>query len=410
MESDIMAAKLIDDIATLGRTFLDSDDGAARTSLIAAAEALIVELYTPFELAGRLGFGEPSRTAAVRVAFELGLLKGLADEPRTSEQLAAGTIADPVLVVRTLKHLAANGLVREVGKDLYAGTRFSKAIDDPAISASLRFTSMVTMPTFLALPEFLAKNNYQTPADEDNSPLQFGLQTDKTFYEAIHSDPTLNEVFNNYMKAYYQSVSRWTEMYPVRERLGGEEPLSSGPLLVDVGGNVGYQLVEFHKRFPDLHGRLVLQDRASVIASAPASAWDALPAAVTVLAHDFFTPQPAACRGARAYYMRFILHDWPDAQCAVILSHLRDAMAGGSSGRSSRSYSRLLINDVVLPDTGASWRQTSLDWIMMAMFVSRERTESQWRALLAGAGLQMSGVWHKDGEGLIEAVLDSDAV
>lgn len=53
--------------------------------------------------------------------------------------------------------------------------------------------------------------------------------------------------------------------------------------------------------------------------------------------HDFFTPQPI--KGARAYFMRSVLHDWPDEQCRKILGHLKDAMDPG--------YSKILISDCV---------------------------------------------------------------
>ncbi|KAL3959864.1 hypothetical protein ACCO45_004981 [Purpureocillium lilacinum] len=385
-----MAARHLEGIAALGEAFLlDPSDRAARLKLLDAADALAMELYTPFELVARITWGETSRTAALRVAFELGLLRNLDSEPQTSQQVATGTVADPVLVARILKHLAANGIVKEVGKDVYVSTRFSRAIDDPAVSATMRYTSIVTLPTFLALPEFLSKTKYQTPTDENNSPVQFGLRSSETFFGMMRENSRLAEAFNDFMKAYARSVPSWTDVYPIR---------ASSPLLVDVGGNLGHQLVDLHSRFPDLRGELVLQDQAPVIAAATASG--ELPARVTAVAHDFFTAQPAACRGARAYYMRFIMHDWPDAQCGAILSHLRDAMAPG--------YSRVLINDVVLRDEGASWRDTSLDWVMMAMLVSRERTESQWRELLAGVGLRMSGVWYTEGESVIEAVLAAD--
>lgn len=96
--------------------------------------------------------------------------------------------------------------------------------------------------------------------------------------------------------------------------------------------------------------------------------------------------------------MRLILHDWPDAKCKEILSHLQNAMVPGQS--------RLLINEAVLRDTGAPWQQTSLDWTMMAMLVSRERTESQWHELLSAAGLRITGIWHEGMESLIEAMVD----
>ncbi|UNI20306.1 hypothetical protein JDV02_006406 [Purpureocillium takamizusanense] len=399
------AARLLDDVANFGKAFLgDPNDGEARLKLVAAAEALTLELYTPFEFAVRIGWGEASRTAAVRVAVDLGLLKKLSDEPQNSEQLAAGTVADPVLVARIFKHLAATGIVREVGRDSYVSTRFSRSMNDPDIRVALQYTCMTTIPTFASLPEFLAKTNYQNPKNGEKCALQHALGTKETFFGLMRRDAGLGAGFNQFLRAYASSVPSWTDMYPVRERLGAPGLRTSSPLLVDVGGNLGHQLADLHRRFPDLRGGLVLQDQADIVAAAEASGQLPPPPpggrGVTTVAHDFFTAQPASCRGARAYYLRLILHDWPDEQCGVILSHLRDAMAPG--------YSRLIINDLVLPDRGASWRQTSLDMVMMALLVSQERTESQWRALLEGAGLRMSGVWHKEGESVIEAVLATD--
>ena len=48
--------------------------------------------------------------------------------------------------------------------------------------------------------------------------------------------------------------------------------------------------------------------------------------------------------------MRSILHDWTDEQCAEILANLKPAM--------TPKYSKLLINEFVIPDTGAHWIST----------------------------------------------------
>lgn len=58
----------------------------------------------------------------------------------------------------------------------------------------------------------------------------------------------------------------------------------------------------------------------------------------------------------------------------------------------------------------AHWYMTELhiSWTMMGTLVSRERMESQWRLLLGEAGFRISGVWHKETESVIEAVLEDD--
>lgn len=100
--------------------------------------------------------------------------------------------------------------------------------------------------------------------------------------------------------------------------------------------------------------------------------------------------------------MHSILHDWNDEDSRRILRHLATAMEKG--------YSRILINENVIPDFGADWRITSLDWIMMAFSAAAERTEAEWKDLLRSVGLKVVGIWTKDAavESLIEAVLEDD--
>ena len=83
--------------------------------------------------------------------------------------------------------------------------------------------------------------------------------------------------------------------------------------------------------------------------------------------------------GTRVYLVHSVLYDWPDADCRRILQNIAAAMKVG--------YSKLLINENVIPDMGASWQITSLDWIMMGVAASRERTGAQWPELLQSAGL-----------------------
>jgi hypothetical protein len=71
-----------------------------------------------------------------------------------------------------------------------------------------------------------------------------------------------------------------------------------------------------------------------------------------------------------------------------------------------KDYSRLLINDLVLSDTGPDLLPSLLDIMMMSMASGMERTEKQWRALLSSIGLEVVEIWTSDGtESVIEAKL-----
>ena len=71
-------------------------------------------------------------------------------------------------------------------------------------------------------------------------------------------------------------------------------------------------------------------------------------------------------------------------------------------------YSKLLINDWIIPDEGAALYPSLLDINMMGLFSSMERTESQWKELLASEGFEIVKMWSIPGnEGCIEAELRS---
>lgn len=129
-------------------------------------------------------------------------------------------------------------------------------------------------------------------------------------------------------------VSRdpWTDLYPPENILAG---YSQGPLIVDVGGNLGEDLELFRRKYPAHGQQLILQDLPDKVARATCSA------EVQRMAHNFFTAQPTLARGARVYHLHSIIHDWDDSDAGRILGHIRDAMIPG--------YSKLLINDVIIP-------------------------------------------------------------
>ena len=68
-------------------------------------------------------------------------------------------------------------------------------------------------------------------------------------------------------------------------------------------------------------------------------------------------------------------------------------------------YSKLLINDVVMPSTGATSFVTGSDMNMMAIFAAVERSESHWRQLLQQAGFKIVKIWPGVPESVIEAEL-----
>jgi len=233
------------------------------------------------------------------------------------------------------------------------------------------------------------------------------FSTGQSFFEWMHepSNILIAADFNQLMTFATQRRTSWMDVFApdaLLEEVTKDEPSArDGALLVDIGGSIGTDAVEFRRRYPHVPGRTVLQELPAVIESATAknpdlsnevcSAFrpradsltysDALQDFICQV-YDFFTPQPV--HGARIYYMGSILHDWPDEKARQILRSLVRAMAP--------KYSRLLLNENVLPLTGCHPHLSALDLTMMTLFGSQERTEENWRELLKSEGLQLVAV------------------
>jgi hypothetical protein len=241
------------------------------------------------------------------------------------------------------------------------------------------------------MPQVLAKTR-KSP-DTDPVILRAGLGEEYTMFSFLAAHPEIYHDFSRWMQVMSRmSQTKWYEIYPVRERLlAGLLPESV--LLVDVGGSYGHDIASFHSKFPDAKGQLILQDLPKVIENG-----DSIDSAIKRMPHDFFTPQPVI--GARAYFFRQIFHDWSDSDCRRILRNLRPAMKKG--------YSRLLINDQVIPEKNAPFVPVMLDMTMMTVLAAKDRSESQWTDLIESEGFKVTGFWTSAGgaEGFVEAMLD----
>lgn len=248
-------------------------------------------------------------------------------------------------------------------------------------------------------PEFFKQTNYTNPTDKDKSPFKFAFNTDQHYFDYILSPGRewLAAAFSNHMqfntftKKSYETV-RVEEMFS-DVKAGDKDAV----LLVDVGGDSGFDALNFHKAWPKLPGRIILQDRPDKIDRFTTEDKEALKP-VEAMGHDFFTPQ--LVKAAKAYYLKMVLHDWPDEDCQKILLNLRSAMKKG--------YSKILINDIVVAEQGADWYSTSIDMLMMATHGAQERRAKEWRALLEGVeGLKVVKIWECAGtpEKLIEVEL-----
>ncbi|KAL2200102.1 S-adenosyl-L-methionine-dependent methyltransferase [Corynascus similis CBS 632.67] len=384
---------LIQDISAAGKA-LNPDDSAARLQLLERARDLVRALETPRETMIKHLWAQPTCLVVFTIGINTGLFHLLAEDggsAKKADDLAAKLGIHPPLL--------AMGYITEVGADEYKPTNFAKSLTIPIIADGYPCILNGCMPALLETPRWLASHQWQTPNDVAHGPYQDAYKTTLNFFEWLQSNQPNGMQFNHHMGGYRQGRPSWmdTDFYPVQERLvKGFEATPDSALLVDIGGGLGHDLSEFRQKHPDAPGRLVLQDLPVVIDRVAAE--NTVAAGIEPMAYDFHTEQPIV--GARAYYMHSVLHDWPDEVCASILARVAAAMRPG--------YSRLLINENVIPGTGADWQATALDLMVMCLLSARERTESDWRRLLEGAGLKIVKIWSTDKQNGVESLIECE--
>jgi hypothetical protein len=149
-----------------------------------------------------------------------------------------------------------------------------------------------------------------------------------------------------------------------------------------VGGSSGHEAVALAQNFRNLN--IVVQDLPTVEQAFHAYVPVELKSQVTFQAHDFFNPQPIV---ADVYFLKGILHDWPDKYAIKVLRALLPALRHGARVILCETCLQPQYNvkgDKVMP-VSVERMMTSLDLQMLVTLNAKERTIQEWERLLMQA-------------------------
>lgn len=181
-----------------------------------------------------------------------------------------------------MRHISGMGLIVEVGEDEYKPTNFTKALSLPQIGRTYLGLYVLIRPEVgpgrciynlqilplhsttctggatLKFPEFARKRGWVNRTDSGDTSLMYTYGTDKNFFSWVQ-DSGYGEHLNDYFAGYNLGHPRWMDL------INGANPSPNAPFLVDIGGKVGRDLTRFHSRYPDVPGKLILQDLPMMI-------------------------------------------------------------------------------------------------------------------------------------------------
>ncbi|KAI1129770.1 S-adenosyl-L-methionine-dependent methyltransferase [Nemania abortiva] len=357
-------------------------DSATRRRLSEAARKLSLATEAPGDTVHRIAHISFQLPLAL-IGVETGLfdvLTALKGTLATNAELAEKTGVDPALMKRLLRYYQSVGIVSQLDDDQYGANNITRALMSLGGRSALPFIHSTVAPAINAMPNFLRETDYANMTDATRLPWHYGHDTADPIFRWIGERPEVLNSFMGWMAGQRDGRCGFLGVVDFGEEFA-EDAEASTPIFVDVGGSMGHQCIAVKQLYPELVGRVVLQDLPETIEKVKANPLPGMEG-IEVHAHDFFTPQ--LVRGARTYYLRNVLHDWPDEKCIEILQNIKPAMT---------SSSRILVDEMIMPEKGAPWRATQQDFIMGACVAAQERTYDEWLALFDRAGLRIERMW-----------------
>jgi hypothetical protein len=300
---------------------------------------------------------------AVSVAAKLRLADLLADGPMPLADLARKTNTHAPSLYRLLRALAGAGVFAEQADGRFALTPMGEYLRT-GVKGSLR-----------GIADYCGSDWSWRPWGQ----LLETVRTGRTAFDTIFGEqvfdylakhPDESAVFNEGMTGFASNIA------PAVAEAYDFSPFKT---VVDVGGGHGVLLNTILQAYPGVNG--IVFDAPHVVVGAEDAIRNAgLTGRCRAVGGDFFRGVPA---GGDAYLMKHIIHDWPDDKAATILRNCRKGVNPGG---------KLLLVEAVLAPGNAADLGKVLDLEMLVVASGLERTEGEFRQLLAGAGWRLTRV------------------
>ena len=294
------------------------------------------------------------RTQTIHTAVELGVFESL---PASAKEIERRTRTHGSVGIRLMRALMELELVWRDADGLYHPTERGAFL-------------MRSHP--LSLSD--AARHWGRESYESWSGITRSLRTGESAFERLHGKSFFEWLQNRPtdLKTYHSAMST----YARHDYLGIADSvdLTAHDSILDAGGGTGELAFALLRSYPELEATIM--DRAEVVEAATVPT--DLAGRCRFVAGDLFEEWPVR---SDAVILARALHDWPDHDALRILRRAREAMPKGGT---------LYVTEMVLDD--ATGRGGLLDLNLLVMTQGAERTEKQFREVLAEAGFSLLDV------------------
>jgi hypothetical protein len=317
-------------------------------------------------------------TQLIYVAAKLGIADLIADGTKRSSDLADATGTHAPSLYRVLRALASVGIFAEDEQGRFGLTPLAQALRT-GVPGSLRGAVLYNGdPVFQRVWGDLL---HTVTTGENGFEHLYGMGA--WAYREQNAD--LNAHFNAFMTEITGQDA---------EAIAAAYDFSGIKKLVDIGGGQGILIAAILQANPTLHG--VVFDLPHVISGAqPVLSAAGVADRCELVTGDFFAELPEDLK-SDGYILKSVIHDWDDADSLLILKNCRRAI---------QPQGKLLLVEHVIPVGNTPHPGKLSDINMLVVLGGKERTEAEYRILLADAGFRLTRIIPTQrGRSIIEAV------
>lgn len=314
-------------------------------------------------------------TQIVSVAAKLRIADHLKNGPVTVRELATLTGSHEDSLYRLLRALAGMGIFAEE-----KGLRFRLTPAAELLGSGAR--GSVRVSAEVAGEDWMWRSWGALLHSVRTGETAFDHLYGKATFDWLSENPAAGQLFDEFMAertaASVEAVIAAYDFSPART-------------VVDLGGGAGVLLTAIlrHSRI----ARGILFDLKHVIAAARTKVEPSIARRCEFVSGDIFKAVP---RGGDLYILKSILHDWSDVRAQAILATCRRAMAGKG---------KLLVLEQIVCGPNQPCEAKLADINMLLRTGGRNRTEKEYRDLLATGGFNMNAIFPTGGPlSVMEAV------
>src|SRR6185437_14536248 len=193
----------------------------------------------------------------------------------------------------------------------------------------------------------------------------FGME----FFDYLHAHPQTGKLFDELMSWHTEPVAADMAAYD----------FAGAGVVVDVGGGRGEVLAAVLNANPAMHGVLADHPRIAETAQRYLES-SGVADRSRIVCGDIFESVPS---GGSIYLLKSVLHGLADDRAERLLANCHRAM---------NDDAKLILVEFVMPETNDAFPGKLMDLLMMVGGPGRERTESEFRRLLAPAGFRLANI------------------